>query len=92
MTVVSGQAVVSTAGTAVQLGDQPVNASLAVRALPGNTGVVYLGNAGGDVDSSNGLALGAGEGVVLAFVSNLNQLYLDAATGGDGVSWLILWV
>jgi len=87
----SGQKTVTTAGTAVALGSQAVNAPLIVKALDTNTGVVALGSDGaGDVTVSNGLRLAAGESVVFEFVGNLGSLWLDSAVNGEGVSWLIL--
>ncbi len=87
----SGQKTVTTAGTAVALGSQPVNASLMVKALDTNTGVVALGNdVSGDVTVSNGLRLEAGKSVVFEYVSHLADLMLDSAVNGEGVSWIIL--
>ena len=87
----SGQTTVTTAGTAVALGDQPVNAPLQVKALDTNTGVVAIGSDGaGDVTVSNGLRLEAGESVVFEFVGQLASLFLDSAVDGEGVSWLVL--
>ena len=93
MTALSGQKTVTTAGTAVQLGTAKVNCPLQVKALPGNTGVVYIGSDGaGDVSSSNGLALDAGDSVVFDYVDTLAVLWLDSAVNGEGVSWLMLVV
>jgi len=87
----SGQTTVTTAGTSVALGDQPVNAALQVKALDTNTGVVAIGSDGaGDVTVSNGLRLEAGESVVFEFVGQLASLFLDSAVDGEGVSWLVL--
>ena len=44
----SGQKTVTTAGTAVALGSQVVNAALMVKALAANTGLVFVGNVAGD--------------------------------------------
>lgn len=88
---VSGQKTVTAAGTAEALGSQLINGPLMVKALNGNAGDVYIGNDGaGDVASGNGLELSAGEVVIFEFVGNLGALLLDAATNGDGVSWLML--
>jgi co-chaperonin GroES (HSP10) len=87
----SGQKTVTTAGTAVALGTQAVNAPLMVKALDTNTGVVALGNDGaGDVTTSNGLRLEAGDTVIFEYVGHLASLWLDSAVNGEGVSWLIL--
>ena len=88
---ISGKTTVTTAGTAVPLGSQAVNAALLVKALAGNTGVVYVGNDGaGDVSTTNGFELSAGEVAVFDYVTELGRLMLDAAVNGDGVCWLII--
>ena len=87
----SGQTTVTTAGTAVVLGSQDIKGPLAIAAKDGNSGVVYVGNDGaGDVTSSNGYELKAGNQIVLTEVDNLNEIYVDSAENGDGVCWLIL--
>ena len=87
----SGKKTVTTAGTAVPLGSQQVNAALMVKALAANTGLIYLGNDGaGDVASTNGLELSAKESVVFELVSNLANIMLDSAVNGEGVTWLNL--
>jgi hypothetical protein len=87
----SGQTTVATAGTAVALGSQAVEAALMVKALDSNTGVVAVGNDGaGDVTVSNGLRLEAGEAVVFEYVGHLASLMVDAAVNGEGVAWLVL--
>jgi hypothetical protein len=91
MPALSGQKTVTTAGTAVALGTQAINAPLMIKALDTNTGVVAVGSDGaGDVTVSNGLRLEAGESVVLEFVGSLAHLWLDSAVNGEGVSWLAL--
>lgn len=87
----SGQRVVTTAGTAVQLGTQKIYGSLMVKALDTNTGIVALGNDGAlDVTVSNGLRLEKGDVVVFERVGALSDLWLDSAINGEGVSWIIL--
>ena len=91
MAAISGKKTVTTAGTAVALGTQQVNAPLMVKAMSTNTGLVYLGNDGaGDVASTNGLELAAGEVAVFDFVGNLAGLILDSAVNGEGGTWLAL--
>ncbi len=88
---VSGKKIVTTAGTAVTLGDQAVNAALLVKALAANTGLVYLGNDGsGDVSSANGFELSAGDAAEFDYVHDLANLWVDAAVNGEGVCWLIV--
>lgn len=86
----SGQKTVTTAGTAVALGNQQVNAAVMVKALPANTGIVYVGNASGDVSSSNGMPLSAGEVAIFDLVSNLANILVDSTVNGEGAAWLIL--
>lgn len=87
----SGKTIVAAAGESVPLGSQAVNASVMVKALAGNTNLVYLGSDGaGDVSSANGIELAAGEVVVFDWVANLADIRLDAAVSGEGVAWLIL--
>lgn len=85
----SGQVTVTTAGTAVSGPDQKARL-VVVKALAGNTGIVYVGNDGaGDVTSSNGFELSTGESVLLQ-VPNLNELRFDAATNGDKLCWILV--
>ncbi len=84
----SGQITVVTAGTAVQ-GPTTTGLLVAIKALVGNAGNVYVGNdAAGDVTSANGFELAPGEGVVVQ--KGLTALWFDAATDGDKLSWLEL--
>lgn len=93
MAVISGQTSVATAGAAVRLhSDLAVTGPLIVKAPLANSGVMYLGNVDGDVDSSNGLPLAPGETVVLGFVGNLQSLWVDASVNGEKVAWLALSV
>lgn len=82
--IANGQHLVTTAGSAEQMTSQACKAAT-VRALPSNTGNVYVGTS--SVDSSNGHVLDAGAAVNLA-INNLNLLYLDVDTNGEGVSWM----
>jgi hypothetical protein len=84
----SGQITVTTAGTAVQ-GPATGGLFVAVKALVGNAGNVYVGNdASGDVTSANGFELAPGEGVVVR--KSLEAFWFDSATDGDKLSWLKL--
>ncbi len=48
--IISGQKTVTTAGTAERLSTgKVINASLMVKALPANTGNMFIGNVSGDV-------------------------------------------
>ena len=87
----SGQKTVSAAGTAERLhSDLPCNGPLLVKALSGNSGDVYLGNVSGDVSSTNGLVLDAGEEIYFSMVHNLREIWLDVGTNDDGVAFMFL--
>lgn len=94
MAAISGQKVVTTAGTAVILGTaQLINGPIMVKALDTNTGVVAIGSDGaGDVTVSNGLRLLKSEVVIFDFVGDLATLWIDSAVNGEGVSWCMLVV
>ena len=83
-TVVNGRSTVTTAGTRVQL-PSAAGVAVSVKALPGNTNNIYLGDSA--VSSANGHVLDAGDVVNLA-IDNLNRLYIDADTNGDNLSYL----
>jgi hypothetical protein len=87
----SGQTTVTTAGTAVALGDQLINAPLMLKALETNTDIVAVGSDGaGAVTVSNGMRLEAGDVIVFEYVGNLATLRIDSAEDGEGVAWLCL--
>ena len=87
----SGQKAVTTAGTAEALGSQQINGPLMVKALPANTGSIYVGNDGaGDVSSANGLVLAAGDVIIFDWVGNLGSIIIDSSVDGEGVAWLCL--
>ena len=84
--IYNGQETVDLAGTAQAIGSsQALLSGITVRALAGNTGLVYVGNA--SVDSTNGHELAAGVSVFIE-VDNVATIYVDAATNDDGVSWV----
>jgi|1_EtaG_2_1085319.scaffolds.fasta_scaffold58833_1 hypothetical protein len=78
----TNQFTVTTAGTAVQL-QTSANLSLTIKALAGNTGLIYVGDS--TVDSSTGFELSAGDSVSLAISQN-NVIWLDCSVNGEGVS------
>ncbi|OHD79803.1 MAG: hypothetical protein A3J97_11060 [Spirochaetes bacterium RIFOXYC1_FULL_54_7] len=85
----SGQVTVSTAGTAVPCTTAGVSGagSFYIKALPANTGVIYVGTTGGsDVTSSNGYPLSALD-AILVTVTSLSELYVDATVSGEGIAW-----
>jgi hypothetical protein len=86
--LMSGQINVTTAGTAVQGSHVPLPNGVYIKALAGNAGKVYVGNDGaGDVTASNGFELSPGN-MILIQVSNLADLWFDAATNGDDFCWI----
>jgi len=83
----SGQITVTIAGTAVR-GTNVPGREFVIKAMAGNTGVVYVGNDGSDdVASTTGFPLAEGEAVPV-FVNNLNDLWFDSAENGDKVAWI----
>lgn len=87
-TPISGQITVTTAGTEVQGPNVSLSNGVWIKALAGNTSVVYVGNDGaGAVTSSNGFQLDKSQ-TILVQVDNLNQLWFDAATNGDKFCWI----
>lgn len=86
-----GQDSVSTSGTAEALNGGtsqtvPDGMAVAVKALDGNSGAVYVGDS--SVGTGTGFELQPGEGVSLN-VTDVANVYADVATGGDGVSWIV---
>lgn len=70
---ISGQTAVATPGTAVRLSASrfPVGGPIMIKALPANTGVMYIGEVGGDVDANNSLPLSAGDVLIFNYVVDL---------------------
>jgi hypothetical protein len=89
MATLSGTKTVTAAGTAERLSsDLLVNGPILIKALTTNTGLVYIGNVNGDVDSTTGLPLQAGEIILLNNVGNLAEVWVDSAVNAEGVAWL----
>lgn len=61
-----------------------------VKALLGNTNNIYVGGSDVDKTDKNGLELDAGEVVIFNYVGDLNNIYIDADTTNEGVSWILL--
>jgi hypothetical protein len=81
MSAMSGVKTVTAAGTAEALGSGQL----------GNAGYIYVGNDGaGDVASTNGLELAAGDVAIFDHVSNLSAIMVDSSVNGEGVSWIML--
>ena len=87
-TAISGQITGTFAGTEQQGANVPLTNGVYIKALAGNTGVVYVGNDGaGTVSASSGFQLDKGD-MILIQVSNLNQLWFDVVTSCDKFCWL----
>ena len=86
-TLSNGQKTVTTSGTAEALvGSSTLTESaVTVKALNGNTGIVYVGDS--SVDSNNGYELSAGERISFE-IDDLQKVYLDVSVNGEGVSWI----
>ena len=84
--IVNGQETVDAAGTAQVIGASATLVSgVTVKALAGNTGIVYVGNSA--VDSTNGFELSAGEAVFIE-TDDVANIWVDAATNDDGISYV----
>lgn len=80
----TAQITVGTAGTAIQGPDMPLTNGCYVYSHPSNTGLTYAGNTSGGVLSTNGAVLDAyGDGPVPFMVSNVNQIWFNAAVSGE---------
>ena len=87
----SGQKTITAAGTAERLSTgQVVNGSVMVKALPANTGNIYVGNVAGDVASTNGMILEPGDVVIFNHIGDLREIWIDSAVNSEGVAWLLL--
>lgn len=86
--ILNGQETVAVVGTAEPLAtaSTPI-ISVTVKALHGNTGMVYVGNE--DVTSATGYVLDAGEPVSID-IDDLADVYIDVDVAGEGVSWIAL--
>lgn len=89
-----GRKVSTTPGTAVQVDSTEKGITctgVEVQALEGNTNQICIG--GSDVDetaaSRSGIVLQPGESRVL-YVTNLNMIWLDVQTSGDGIGYLLM--
>ena len=77
---------VTSAGTAEQLTDTDTPCKFVnIFAKAGNTGNVFVG--GVNVSSSRGMVLEQARSTDWMQIDNLNKIYVDVATGGDGVQY-----
>lgn len=87
----SGQDTIAAAGTAEAGPSTPTGRLFMLKALPGNVGVIYVGNDGaGDVTASNGFPLSAGQDMYIEVRRSLAEIYFDVANNGDGYAWVLL--
>jgi hypothetical protein len=85
-TIFSGKKLVASAGTdEVLAASQVLRSGVTVKALAGNSGIVYIGPEG--VSSSTGLELSAKESAFIE-CSNLSAIWIDAASSSDGVTYI----
>jgi len=82
----SGVITVTTAGTAVQ-GPDTGDGFFYIKAKSVNTGLGYVGNVSGDVASTNGYELSAGD-VIGISVRSLKTLWFDVSVSGEGFTWI----
>ena len=89
--IVSGNRVVTTAGTQVQLVLSTTVTSewVVITAAPANTGRITVGDANVDAtaDAEAGITLGPGDSVSLP-VRNLSSVWIDSTVSGDEVGYL----
>lgn len=87
-TKISDQVTVTTAGTAVPLGNQQVNGLVIIKALDTNTAIVAIGNDGtNNVSLTTGTRLQQGE-LFPMDIGNLADVWLNSEVSGEGVSWM----
>ena len=92
---ISGQCTVSTAGTEQHLvaASTPHGGAVAIKALPGVTGIMYIGwTTTGVVSATTGFPLKANEQIVFAEVSDLYNIMVDGSVSAstETVAWLLL--
>jgi hypothetical protein len=82
----SGQVSVTSAGKAVRF-TSTFPGTYLIKPMSTNTGLIWVGNDGsstGDVTSSNGFELKKDVDKIIVTVTNMNQIWMDATTTGDG--------
>ncbi len=86
----AGNQLITTAGFREPLSVTPLSArKLFIQALASNTTLVFVGDVSvlAAAVSPAGIGLDASESLILEDV-DLSQVYIDARTAGEGVSWL----
>ena len=97
-----GVTTVNTAGASLPVGESIPCQAVVITALSTNTGIVYIGRAPGayktstggvyysdgpSKDTKAGRPLSRGESTLIEYVKLVTDVWVDAATDGDGVSW-----
>ncbi|MFA5091695.1 MAG: hypothetical protein WC483_03845 [Candidatus Paceibacterota bacterium] len=89
-TFITGQKNVTTAGTPVQLGHNPVpnGVKICIKAKKANTGTIYIGNSSANAKIANAtcFSLAANEAISLS-VDNLNDVWIDSSVNGEGIEF-----
>jgi hypothetical protein len=83
--LVSAEVNIASGGTAVQANSGAATSlkwGVLVKAITGNSGMMYVGNVSGDVTSANGIELDGGEQIFIA-CSDLSDLWFDGTTNDD---------
>ena len=91
--VISGTTDVPTAGTQVRISNTPRKVlSITFKALAGNAGNVYFGDA--NVENTDGFELAPGEAQSVDLPEGssvpISDFYVNAATNGDDVCWVAI--
>ncbi len=84
-TLRNGRKTVAVAGTAEALAASTAILAVTVKALRTNTNNIYVGTS--SVTSANGFVLSRGSSVSFAF-DNLADIFINADTNGEGVTYL----
>lgn len=89
-----GRAVVTTAGTRVQLSTTSTKCyKVEIIAETDNTGIIVVGGSTvvALLATRRGVPLNAGDVLTITDVDNLNKIYLDSTVNGDGVSYVYFY-
>lgn len=84
-TLYNGRKTVTSAGTAEALSGSTFVKTVCIKPLSTNSNNIYIGNS--SVTSTTGYPLPSGESISID-INNLNKIYLDVDTNGEGVSYL----
>ena len=77
VTIATNAVQISSAATSLKWG-------VLIKAKIGNTGMIYIGNTGGDVTSATGIELDSGEQIFIA-CSDLSDIWIDSDENEDDV-------